>query len=107
MKKHFLNRLTIKNFLKIRQKEKAIGLIVLEEEIARETINDPLVCVLCQFVATCDQTVETLQKFLDKDPGSKIFLDAYQVSTLKLLTTAIVAIKYRSAIDYNISLEIH
>ena len=107
MKQLFLNRVTIENFLKIRQREKSIGLATLKEEIAKEKINDPLVCVLCQFVATSDQILETLQRLLKKSPEPKIFLDTYEVAALKLLTTAISTIKYRSAVDYNISLEIH
>ena len=107
MKQLFLNRKTIKSFLKIRQKEKSIGLVVLREEIAKENINDPLVCALCQFVSTSDQILESLQKLLDKSPEPKIFLDTYEVAALKLLTAAISTIKYRSAVDYNISLEIH
>ena len=107
MKQLFLNRATIKSFLKTRQREKSIGLVILKEEIEKENMNDPLVCALCQFVATCDQILEALQKLLDKSPEPKIFLDTYEVAALKLLTTAISTIKYRSAVDYNISLEIH
>ena len=107
MKQLFLNRTTIESFLRLRQREKSIGLVALKEEIAKENINDPLVCVLCQFVSTCDQILETLQKLLNKSATPKIFLDNYEVAALKLLTTAISTIKHRSAVDYNISLEIH
>ena len=107
MKQLFLNRTTIESFFKIRQREKSIGLVILKEEVRKENMNDPLVCALCQFVSTCDQILETLQKLLDKSPEPKIFLDTYEVAALKLLTAAISTIKYRSAIDYNISLEIH
>jgi hypothetical protein len=107
LKQLFLNRATIERFLGLRQREKSIGIVLLREEISRENINDSVVCILCQFVATCDQATETLQKFLDKNSESKIFLDNYEVTALKLLTTAISTIKYRSAVDHNLSLEIH
>ena len=107
MKQLFLNRTTVESFLKTRRREKSIGLVILKEEIGKESVNDSLICLLCQFVATTDQTLETLQKLLDKSPEPKIFLDTHEVAALKLFTTAVSTIKYRSAVDYNISLEIH
>ena len=107
MRDLFLNKTTVENFLAVRQKEKSIGLIILKEEMGKENMNDSLVCVLCQFVVTCDQILETLQKLLDKSSAPKIFLDSHEVAAIKLLTSAIAIVKYRSAVDYNISLEIH
>lgn len=107
MKKHFLNRKTVSTFLRVRTRERSVGMHMLKEYTSKEKVDEAIVCAVCDYVTTCDHIVKALQELLDKDPGQKISLDSYQVGALKLFTTALAAIKHQSVFDHNISLEIH
>jgi hypothetical protein len=103
-----LKRSTVDNYLKIREREKKLGINLLKEELAKATMDETLVCILCDFVATCEQTC-TLLREAEKNSTLEepIPVSPANVTALKLLSAAISTIRRIVVKNYNLSLQIH
>jgi hypothetical protein len=108
MKTLSLEKGTVNNYILARSREKKAGIELLKAEFEKETQDDFLICALCDFVATCEQTCVLLKEAsaASAEEGP-VIMSVTNVTALKLLYTATTKIKQMVAEKYNLSLQIH
>ena len=108
MKTLSLEKGTVNNYILARSREKKAGIELLKAEFKKETQDDFLICALCDFVATCEQTCVLLREAsaASAEEGP-VIMSVTNVTALKLLYTATTKIKQMVAEKYNLSLQIH
>ncbi len=107
MKTYTVGRVAADRLLKYKERQKAISLLVLKEEICEKAARDGLIIILCEFVTLLEQYAVMIRDLLAATVEARLPIADHQLTIFRVFTTTIKALELRAIQEYNLSLQIH